>query len=146
MPVAYQDKPIELLREEVIDQLIMNYGHGEISLEAFERRLDEAYATGDHDVLHALTSDLTLEADQAYARRKQQQLGVHYANGEPEDVDYPANPRTSTTWCRSWAATPAGAPGRCRGNCALSASWAATRSISVKPCSARKKCGCGYSA
>jgi hypothetical protein len=88
MPVAYQDKPIELLREEVIDQLIMNYGHGEISLEAFERRLDEAYAASDHDLLHALTSDLTLETDQEYTRRKQQQLGVHYATGEPEDVDY----------------------------------------------------------
>ena len=42
MSVAYRDKPIELLREEVIEQLIMNYGHGELSLGAFERRLDQA--------------------------------------------------------------------------------------------------------
>ena len=37
MAVIIQDRPIEKLREEVIDQLIMNYSHGEISLEAFDR-------------------------------------------------------------------------------------------------------------
>ena len=38
MSVAIQDRPIESVRQEVIDQLIMNYSHGEISLEAFESR------------------------------------------------------------------------------------------------------------
>ena len=59
MPVSFQDKPIELLREEVIDQLIMNYGHGQISLQAFEQ-VDQAYELNDHQ-LHALTEDLVLK-------------------------------------------------------------------------------------
>jgi hypothetical protein len=45
MPVTPNDRPIETLREETIDQLIMNYGHGKLSREAFERRLDEALDT-----------------------------------------------------------------------------------------------------
>ena len=31
MPVKAQDKPIYKLRQEVIDQLILNYGHETIS-------------------------------------------------------------------------------------------------------------------
>jgi len=27
MPVTIEDRPIKIVREEVIDQLIMNYGH-----------------------------------------------------------------------------------------------------------------------
>jgi len=42
MSVAPQDRPIDALREETVDQLIMNYGHGKLSRAAFERRLDEA--------------------------------------------------------------------------------------------------------
>lgn len=70
MPVPPQDKPIELLREEVIDQLIMNYGHGEISLEAFERRLDQAVEAKDHLSLLQLTADLSLQVDQNYTDKK----------------------------------------------------------------------------
>jgi hypothetical protein len=88
MPVTYKDKPIELLREEVIDQLIMNYGHGEISLEAFERRLDEAYETLDHEVLNAVTADLSLQIDREYTEKKHQELGIHYSSEEPDDIDW----------------------------------------------------------
>jgi hypothetical protein len=88
MSVAYQDKPIELLREEIIDQLIMNYGHGEISLEAFERRLDEAYGTQDHEVINAVTADLSLQVDRDYTEKKKQELGFHYSSEEPDDVDW----------------------------------------------------------
>ena len=42
MPVPPQDRPLTAVREETIDRLIVNYGHGKLSLEAFERRLDEA--------------------------------------------------------------------------------------------------------
>ena len=45
MPVTPKDKPIQTLREETIDTLIMNYGHGHLSLDAFERRLDQAFGT-----------------------------------------------------------------------------------------------------
>ena len=88
MPVTYQDKPIELLREEVIDQLIMNYGHGEISLEAFERRLDEAYEATDHLALHALRQDLRLEVDKAYTLKKREQFGIQYSDNASEKMDW----------------------------------------------------------
>ena len=55
MPVVPQDRPINALREETIDQLIVNYGHGKLSLAAFERRLDEALDTQSHDRLLELT-------------------------------------------------------------------------------------------
>ena len=42
MPVTPHDRPIDALRGETVDQLIMNYGHGKLSRDAFERRLDEA--------------------------------------------------------------------------------------------------------
>ena len=48
------DGAVDTLREEITDQLVMNYSHGELSLEAFERRLDEAMATTDHDVMHRM--------------------------------------------------------------------------------------------
>jgi len=88
MPVTYQDKPLELLREEVIDQLIMNYGHGEISLAAFERRLDEAYESSDHQVLHALTEDLTLEVNREYAQKKKEELGIQFSGAAVPEVDW----------------------------------------------------------
>lgn len=36
MPVKTEDRPVKNIREEAIDQLVMNYGHDEITLEAFE--------------------------------------------------------------------------------------------------------------
>ena len=42
MSVKVEDRPIEQVREQVIDQLIYNYSHGVISVDAFERRLDNA--------------------------------------------------------------------------------------------------------
>ena len=48
MSVVLEDRPIEQVREEVIDNLIYNYSHGVISAEAFERRLDKAMSTQVH--------------------------------------------------------------------------------------------------
>ena len=87
MPVIPQDRPIEVLRKEVIDQLIMNYSHGELSLEAFERRLDDAMETADSNVLVELTSDLDLEVDQDFVNNKKQQMEINYVPGEAEDVE-----------------------------------------------------------
>ena len=87
MPVIPQDRPIEVLRKEVIDQLIMNYSHGELSLEAFERRLDDAMETADSNVLVELTSDLDLEVDQDFVNNKKQQMEMNYVPGEAEDVE-----------------------------------------------------------
>ena len=33
MPVTPQDRPLDALREQTVDQLIMNYGHGKLSRE-----------------------------------------------------------------------------------------------------------------
>lgn len=70
MSVAIKDRPIESVREEVIDQLIMNYSHGEISLEAFESRLDQAMNGTDTLTISELTKDLNLSADTKYQDKK----------------------------------------------------------------------------
>lgn len=88
MPVNPGDKPLDALREETIDRLIMNYGHGELSLEAFQRRLDEAYDAQHNHQLIALTADLDLAVDSAYVARKRETLDIQ-ADPEPaDDVEY----------------------------------------------------------
>jgi hypothetical protein len=76
MPVVPQDRPINALREETIDQLVVNYGHGKLSLAAFERRLDEALDTQSHDRLLELTKDLDLRVDKQYVEQKRAELGM----------------------------------------------------------------------
>ncbi|MBT4077109.1 MAG: DUF1707 and DUF2154 domain-containing protein [Gammaproteobacteria bacterium] len=88
MQVTPQDRPIEALREEVIDQLIMNYGHRQLSLEAFERRLDAAMEASNHNILIKLTADLDLTIDQEFINSKKQQMGINYVPGVTEDVEY----------------------------------------------------------
>ena len=70
MPVDPLDKPIAKLREETIDQLTLNYSHGEISLEAFERRLDQALDAETNEALLPLTADLDLVVDAAFMEQK----------------------------------------------------------------------------
>lgn len=87
MSVAINDRPTEKVREQVIDQLIMNYSHGEISHQAFERRLDQAMETEDNEALIALIEDLPLSVDSDYQQNKSKDLGASYIPGEAEDVD-----------------------------------------------------------
>lgn len=82
MSVAIKDRPIESIREEVIDQLIMNYSHGELSLEAFESRLDLAMDSSDGVEVKALTDDLPLSVNTDYQDKKKHALGTHYQHGE----------------------------------------------------------------
>ena len=93
MPVKTSDRAIDVLREEVIDQLIVNYGHGELSLEAFERRLDEALANADAGELGELVADLELQADKSYADQKREELslGLDYDYGAPREIEYSIN-------------------------------------------------------
>ncbi|MBD1389159.1 DUF1707 domain-containing protein [Neiella sp. HB171785] len=91
MPVKPEDKPIEKLRQETIDQLIMNYGHGEISIDAFERRLDQAAAATSHHQLTALTEDLELQVDNDYAEQKQHMMGCNYKPGEAKESEHMVN-------------------------------------------------------
>ena len=76
MPVDPLDKPIAKLREETIDQRILNYSHGELSLEAFERRLDQALDAKTHDALLSLTTDLDLVVDSAFRDQKNRAFGI----------------------------------------------------------------------
>jgi len=82
MPVVIEDRPIETVREEVIDQLIMNYSHGRLSYDAFERRLDVAMASKDNKEIAALSADLDLNVDKEYQETKQRDF---YANVSPND-------------------------------------------------------------
>lgn len=89
MPVTAQDRPIETLREEIVDQLIMNYGHGKLSREAFERRLDTALDAKSHDALLELVRDLDLQTDRQYAERKKAELGIRMEPSHTEGGDEP---------------------------------------------------------
>ena len=93
MPVNHQDRPLDNLREEVIDRLIVNYAHEALSLEAFERRLDEALASNDADELSELVADLEFEADKTYADQKREELALDldYDYAGVQDVEYCIN-------------------------------------------------------
>ena len=93
MTVENQDRPIDVLREEVIDQLIVNYGHEELSLEAFERRLDQALASNDTSELSELVADLKLTVDKSYAEQKREELALdlNYDYSATPDVEYAIN-------------------------------------------------------
>jgi hypothetical protein len=90
MTVENQDRPIDVVREEVIDQLIVNYGHEKLSLEAFERRLDQALASDDASTLGELVADLELQADESYSDLKREELerDLDYDYGATRDVEY----------------------------------------------------------
>jgi hypothetical protein len=90
MKITPTDRPIAALRQEAIDQLIMNYGHGKLSLDALERRLDEVLDANSHDRLTSLVSDLDLRTDEAYAQKKRSEFGPRLNTNPPQsqDVDY----------------------------------------------------------
>ena len=86
MPVKVEDRPIDQVREQVIDQLIYNYSHGVISAEAFERRLDQAMEATDNAVLIELVSDLELTTDTQYQSEKRAQFTPNYSNQSQSDT------------------------------------------------------------
>ncbi|GHE84845.1 LiaF domain-containing protein [Thalassotalea profundi] len=91
MSVTIEDRPIESLREEVIDQLIMNYSHGKLSYEAFERRLDVAMASKSNVEIFALAEDLDLKVDPAYVESKKRDFSTQYTTKPPEENDLMIN-------------------------------------------------------
>ncbi len=105
MPVTPEDRPLDALREDTIDQLVMNYGHGHLSLEAFQRRLDQAYDAGDHAGLAVLTADLQTEVDAGYVALKREQLGFSPDPAEPaREVDYLVNVLGGSERSGEWTA------------------------------------------
>ncbi|RHW75087.1 DUF1707 domain-containing protein [Colwellia sp. RSH04] len=91
MSVILEDRPVETVRSEVIDQLIMNYSHGELSYQAFERRLDQAMEFQCNKELKELTQDLPLAVDKAFVESKKQDMTPNFRQEETEDVDYMIN-------------------------------------------------------
>lgn len=89
MPIKTEDRPIKNIREEVIDQLVMNYGHDEITLEALESRLDIAIDTENRDELLELVADLDLKTDQRYQSNKREKLSAdkHYFENSPDGFE-----------------------------------------------------------
>ncbi len=85
MPVILEDRPIEQVREETIDQLIHNYSHGVISSEAFERRLDQAMNSDSHQEIVELVADLSLKADSNYTDKKEHQFTPSYSTNNSDD-------------------------------------------------------------
>ncbi|HET8816175.1 MAG TPA: LiaF domain-containing protein [Pseudidiomarina sp.] len=83
--VKLEDRPIAQVREEVIDQLIMNYSHNVISAEAFERRLDEATNSDDHHVLVKLVADLSLKPDNAYQEQRERSFTPNYDSSDASE-------------------------------------------------------------
>ena len=87
MAVTFEDRPLEQVREETIDQLVMNYSHGIISAEAFERRLDAAMDATSHAQLADLVADLELKPDSSYDNIKARQFAPHYGAGRVEATE-----------------------------------------------------------
>ena len=85
MAVKLEDRPIDQVREEVIDQLIYNYSHAVISAEAFERRLDQAMEATSNEVLVELVADLDLKADIDYKSHKHAQFKPHYSHSSDNE-------------------------------------------------------------
>jgi hypothetical protein len=88
MAIASEDRPLSALRAETVDRLILNYGHGKLSLDAFERRLDLALDARTHEALVALTRDLELTTDEDYRERKESELGMRAGETPTRAVDH----------------------------------------------------------
>ncbi|MFT6085977.1 MAG: hypothetical protein ACI9UD_003087 [Glaciecola sp.] len=87
MPVRLEDRPIEQVKEEVIDVLIHNYSHGIISNDAFERRLDAVIETSSHQEMVDQIQDLDAAPDDTLKKQKEQQFSVQYSQAPAEEKE-----------------------------------------------------------
>jgi hypothetical protein len=88
MTVKLEDRPLEQVKEEVIDVLVYNYSHSVISSEAFERRLDAVIATSSHQEMMAQIEDLQPATDDTVKKYKEDVFAVNYDHegGEKSDT------------------------------------------------------------
>jgi hypothetical protein len=91
MAVNIADRPIDKVREEVVDQLVMNYSHGELSHEAFERRLDQAMASKSNQELIDLVADLELKVDEKYIEQKKEDFKFNYSTSPTQESELLVN-------------------------------------------------------
>lgn len=87
MPVILEDRPIETVKEEVIDVLVHNYSHGYISNEAFERRLDTVIASTSHQQMMAQIADLDPIPSDEIKKQKEQTFSVNYHDDVAEESE-----------------------------------------------------------
>ena len=87
MSVAMKDRPTQAVRDEVIDQLIMNYSHGELSYEAFERRLDIAMESQDNEEIAKQAEDLKLNVDESYVESKKHNMAFNFEPSSEQGID-----------------------------------------------------------
>ncbi|NMP31188.1 cell wall-active antibiotics response protein [Thalassotalea sp. M1531] len=87
MPVTIEDRPTQAVRDEVVDKLIMNYSHGHLSYEAFERRLDIAMESQDNIEIAKQAEDLDLVVDKAYVESKKKSMFYTSEGADSEDRD-----------------------------------------------------------
>lgn len=87
MPVATSDRPLAAVRQETIDQLVFNYGHAQLSLDAFERRLEQAMDAQTHADLSSLTEDLDLTPDDGFKRQRERAVGPSAAARAAQSTD-----------------------------------------------------------
>jgi len=106
MPVKTEDRPVKKIREEVIDQLVMNYAHQEITLEAFENRLDLAIGTDDRNIILEQVADLDLDTDTEYQKRKAEELSKdkHFFDSDSENQEKILKVLSSSTQNGPWVA------------------------------------------
>ena len=104
MPVKTEDRPLKNIREEVIDQLVMNYAHQEITLEAFEKRLDLAIDSDDRQILLEQVADLDLKADSQYQKTKAEKLSKdkHFFDDESDNHEKIRRILSSSTQNGTW--------------------------------------------
>jgi hypothetical protein len=79
MNVKLEDRPIEQVKEEVIDILVYNYSHSVISSEAFERRLDVVITSTSHQEMMEQVEDLQPSPDDTVKKHKEEAFAVNYA-------------------------------------------------------------------
>lgn len=91
MPVKLEDRPIEQVKEEVIDVLVHNYSHSVISSEAFERRLDTVIETTSHQTMVDQIEDLQPAPDDTIKKYKEEQFSVNYASSGAQEVETMVN-------------------------------------------------------
>ena len=91
MAVKIEDRPIEIVKEEVINVLIHNYSHGIISSEAFERRLDVVVAAETATIMVEQISDLDQQLDEAILEEKEKTFALNYTDEPVEESDWHIN-------------------------------------------------------
>lgn len=85
MNVKVEDRPIEQVKQEVIDVLIHNYSHSVISNEAFERRLDTVIESKTAKEMLAQIEDLPEVPDDTVKKHKEEEFSVNYSYAGAEE-------------------------------------------------------------